>query len=92
MNQETVTGAAVKTNAASKTAVTPGLRRFWRDSALEVLALLGGAAIWEALGWSLRLQWLPPFSQVMTALLQFVRKRRHPSQYWSEFAGIDYWL
>jgi NitT/TauT family transport system permease protein len=23
--------------------------------------LLGGAAIWEALGWSLRLQWLPPF-------------------------------
>lgn len=72
MSQETVTGAAVKTKAASKTAVTPGLRRFWRDSALEILALLGGAAIWEALGWSLRLQWLPPFSQVMTALLQFV--------------------
>ena len=44
-----------------QTGVTPGLRRFWRDSALEILALLGGAAIWEALGWSLRLQWLPPF-------------------------------
>jgi NitT/TauT family transport system permease protein len=72
VSQETVNGAAVKTSAASKRSVTPGFQRFWRDSALEVLALLGGAAIWEALGWSLRLQWLPPFSKVMTALLQFV--------------------
>ncbi|MGH7886889.1 MAG: ABC transporter permease [Candidatus Binatia bacterium] len=49
------------------------LGRFARHKAPEVLALLGGAALWEALGWSLGLQWLPPFSQVMQALVQFVK-------------------
>jgi NitT/TauT family transport system permease protein len=49
-----------------------GLRRFTRDNALEVFALLAGAALWEILGWSLGLQWLPPFSKVMEALAQFV--------------------
>jgi len=31
-----------------------------------------GAAIWEVLGWGLGLQWLPPFSQVIKALVQFL--------------------
>jgi ABC-type nitrate/sulfonate/bicarbonate transport system permease component len=48
------------------------LRRFTRDNAPEVFALLTGAALWEILGWSLGLQWLPPFSKVMEALAQFV--------------------
>ena len=50
----------------------PALRQSARDNALELLALLGGAAIWEALGWGLGLQWLPPFSEVVEALMQFV--------------------
>src|SRR5262249_55948325 len=50
-----------------------GLRRSARENGLEILALLGGAAIWEALGWSLGLQWLPPLSRVMETLWQFVR-------------------
>jgi NitT/TauT family transport system permease protein len=73
VKQETVDEAAVKSTAATRMRFPPGLRRFVRDNALEVLALLGGAAVWEALGWGLGLQWLPPFSKVMEALEQFVR-------------------
>jgi NitT/TauT family transport system permease protein len=51
---------------------TRALRRFASNGALEILALASGALAWEALGWGLRLQWLPPFSKVVEALLQFL--------------------
>jgi NitT/TauT family transport system permease protein len=73
VQQETVEEAVVKSTGAAKMKLPPALRRFVRDNALEVLALLAGAAVWEALGWGLGLQWLPPFSKVMEALAQFVR-------------------
>lgn len=73
MKQETIDEAAVKSTAAAKMKLPPALRRFLRDNALEVMALFGGAAVWEVLGWGLGLQWLPPFSKVMEALAQFVR-------------------
>ena len=70
MTQETVTEA--KSIAMRGISWPRGLRRFARNGALEILALAGGALVWEALGWGLRLQWLPPFSKVMEALLQFL--------------------
>ena len=72
MKQETVAKAVVKSSTTRRVAVPTGLRRFTRDNATEVFALLAGAALWEVLGWSLGLQWLPPFSKVMEALVQFV--------------------
>jgi len=72
MKHETVAKAALKSSTVRRVALLPGLRRFTRHNAPEVLALLAGAALWELLGWSLRLQWLPPFSKVMEALAQFV--------------------
>jgi NitT/TauT family transport system permease protein len=72
VNPETAEQAVVKSTTAEKMRLPPALSRFLRNNALEVLALLGGAAIWEALGWGLGLQWLPPFSKVMEALVQFL--------------------
>jgi NitT/TauT family transport system permease protein len=72
VKQETVAKAAVKSSAARTVDRLPALRRFTRENAPEVLALVAGAALWEVLGWSLGLQWLPPFSKVMEALAQFV--------------------
>ena len=43
-----------------------------RGISIELLALLGGVAIWEALGWLLGLSWLPPFSRVVAALFQLI--------------------
>ncbi|HWO40183.1 MAG TPA: ABC transporter permease [Candidatus Eisenbacteria bacterium] len=34
---------------------------------------MGGVAVWEVLGWVLGLQWLPPFSKVLGALIQFIQ-------------------
>ena len=73
VTQMTVTETAVTARAANATGLMRGLRRFARDRSLEVVALLGGAALWESLGWGLGLQWLPPFSKVMEALLEFLR-------------------
>ena len=72
MKQETVAKAAVKSRAAPTVARLPALRRFTRENAPELLALVAGAALWEVLGRSLGLQWLPSFSKVMEALAQFV--------------------
>jgi NitT/TauT family transport system permease protein len=44
-----------------------------RGTWIEALALLGGVILWEALGWLLRMPWLPPFSKIMEALFQFVQ-------------------
>lgn len=43
-----------------------------RGNAVEAGSLLLGLALWEALGWTLGLPWLPPFSRVLVALAQFV--------------------
>jgi len=72
VKQETVAKAAVKSSSAQTVDGTRLLRRLARDTAPEVFALLAGAALWEILGWSLGLQWLPPFSKVMEALAQFI--------------------
>jgi NitT/TauT family transport system permease protein len=40
---------------------------------LEVVALGGGVILWEVLGWVLAMPWLPPFSKVVAALVQFVQ-------------------
>ncbi len=73
LTQMTVTETAVTARAASATGLMRGLRRFARARSLEAVALVGGAALWESLGWGLGLQWLPPFSKVMEALVEFVR-------------------
>jgi NitT/TauT family transport system permease protein len=52
--------------------VSSALRRSLRDYSLEFLALFAGALIWESLGWGLGLPWLPPFSQIISALARFV--------------------
>jgi len=72
VKQQAVAKAAGKSSATPTVDRVRALRRFTRENAPEVLALLGGAALWEVLGWSLGLQWLPPFSKVMEALAQFV--------------------
>jgi NitT/TauT family transport system permease protein len=72
VKQETLAKTAVKSNAARTVDRLPALRRFTRENAPEVLAVIAGAALWEVLGWSLGLQWLPPFSKVMDALVQFL--------------------
>jgi NitT/TauT family transport system permease protein len=72
VKQQAVAKAAGKSSAVPTAESFRVLRRFTRENAPEVLALLGGAALWEFLGWSLGLQWLPPFSKVMEALAQFV--------------------
>ena len=72
MKSVTASETVVKTTAARNIGSSPGLQRSVRHYALEVFALLAGAVIWESLGWSLGLQWLPPFSQVLVALVQFL--------------------
>src|SRR5262245_66513775 len=73
VKHETAANPAFKSRGAPRFNFSLGLRRSARENGLEILALLGGAAIWEALGWSLGLQWLPPFAKVMESLWQFVR-------------------
>ena len=45
----------------------------FRDAWLEAAALLGGIVLWEAMGWILAMPWLPPFSTIVLALIQFVQ-------------------
>jgi NitT/TauT family transport system permease protein len=42
-------------------------------NAIELLALVGGVALWELLGRLLGLPWLPSFSSVVSALVVFIR-------------------
>ena len=48
-------------------------RRPFRGAWLEVVALGGGVILWEVLGWVLAMPWLPPFSKIVAALVQFVQ-------------------
>lgn len=64
---------------AAAESVRPGKvilpRRYWqpmKGSGTEILALLGGVVVWEALGWIAAYPWLPPFSKVIAALVQLV--------------------
>ena len=50
-----------------------GLKRSFCNNVLELLALAAGATLWEVAGWALKLQWLPPFSKVLTELIAFVQ-------------------
>jgi NitT/TauT family transport system permease protein len=68
----TASEAVIKTTAAKTIGLSRVLQRLLRHYTPEAFALLGGAVIWESLGWGLGLQWLPPFSQVIVALVQFV--------------------
>jgi ABC-type nitrate/sulfonate/bicarbonate transport system permease component len=43
-----------------------------RGSASQLFALLGGAVLWEVLGRLLGLSWLPPFSDVIAALIRLI--------------------
>ena len=72
MKPMTASEAVIKPTAIEGRLKPSGLRRSLHHGALEVLALLAGAIIWESLGWTLRLPWLPPFSLVLTALVQFI--------------------
>src|SRR2546422_1545184 len=49
------------------------LWRPFRGTWLEVVALVSGVILWEALGWILAMPWLPPFSKIVGALIQFVQ-------------------
>ena len=73
MTQMIVTDAAVRARTANASGFVRGLRRFVREKSLEAGALLVGAALWETFGWTFGVQWLPPFSKVVEALLEFVR-------------------
>lgn len=52
---------------------TGALWRPFQSNWVEVLAIIGGALLWETLGWQLSLPWLPRFSDVIAALVQFVQ-------------------
>jgi NitT/TauT family transport system permease protein len=45
----------------------------FRGAWLEVVSLLSGVVLWELLGWLLAMPWLPPFSKIVAALIQFVQ-------------------
>lgn len=49
------------------------LRRLFRGVGLEFVALLSGVILWEVMGWLLAMPWLPPFSKIVEALVQFVQ-------------------
>ena len=48
-------------------------RAFKADYVAQALSLAGGLILWEVLGWLLALPWLPPFSKVLTALVELIR-------------------
>src|SRR5262245_31647252 len=48
-------------------------RVFKVEYAVQALSLAGGLILWEILGWMLALPWLPPFSKVLTALVELIR-------------------
>jgi len=59
-----------------------------RNNAVEILALVGGAVSWEVLGWVLALPWLPPFSKVIAALLEFLDRGAIQANLMSSLQGL----
>src|SRR5215467_11895483 len=49
-------------------------RVFKVEYSVQALSLAGGLILWEILGWMLALPWLSPFSKVLTALVELIRK------------------
>ena len=70
MKQETVEERIAI--APRRKTMPPVLRRCLRTMLWRFLLCSVAPAIWEALGWGLGLQWLPPFSSD-EALAQFVQ-------------------
>ncbi|HKY07267.1 MAG TPA: ABC transporter permease [Candidatus Binatia bacterium] len=80
--------AAAK-RAALKTSLLPGaVHRWLAGYGLEVAALIAGALVWEGLGRMLGLQWLPPFSQVVEAFVQFLQSGVILSNLRSSLTGL----
>lgn len=73
MKPEPTAEASLPLGAPKKTLPASNFSRALQDNLHELLALLAGAVLWEALGWSLGLEWLPPFSTVMAALVEFLK-------------------
>ncbi len=69
---ETAERAAAKAHPVGRAGLPRALWRPVRNNAVEALALLCGAALWEIFGRLLGLPWLPPLSKVGSALIQFV--------------------
>lgn len=46
---------------------------FLTSYGIEVLSLLAGAGLWEILGRTLRLDWLPPFSEVVADMVELAQ-------------------
>jgi NitT/TauT family transport system permease protein len=65
--------SAVETVKIRQFRVTGVLWQPLQSNWIEALALISGALLWEALGWLLSLPWLPPFSQVIASLIQFIQ-------------------
>jgi NitT/TauT family transport system permease protein len=73
MKQETAAEGPLSLGAPKSAAPQRRRWRAVRENIPELLALIAGAVIWEALGRGLALQWLPPFSSVMEALVEFLK-------------------
>jgi NitT/TauT family transport system permease protein len=83
-----VTESAAETTAPKVIDLPGALRRTLRGYGLEAAALIAGAALWEALGWGLDLQWLPPFSRVLEALMEFMKNGAILSNLKSSLTGL----
>jgi len=64
---------AIEASKVGALRVHAALRRPLRGALLEVVALGGGVILWEVLGWVLAMPWLPPFSKIVAALIQFIQ-------------------
>lgn len=80
--------APVKTGSLKTIALPPALRRWLSGYGLEIAALIAGALVWEGFGRVLGLQWLPPFSQVLQAFVQFVQSGVILSNLQSSLTGL----
>ncbi len=67
-----MTEVTAEAAAALEAEVRPSVWQRFRGHSVELLALVAGILIWEAVGWLLGLPWLPPFSRVIEALAELV--------------------
>ena len=64
---------AIEAGKTGPISVSVALWRPFRDAWTEALALVGGIILWEILGRVMAMPWLPPFSNIIGALIQFVQ-------------------